>query len=427
MKVSKRLEDFRPDLVIMETKAPIMDKLWKLSDRWKKVNPDWKIVFVGDHVSFFPEESLRKSAVDFVLTGGDYDFQTKSLVEYLEKCKKLAPGIFYKKNGKIVNSGKLCLDNNLDETPVIDRKLTCWQDYGEAYLYHPCAYIMTGRGCGIDAKRNGACTFCIWEHALWGCRARLRSPEHVLKEVKNLYDLGVKEIFDDNESGPLANVAWLTKFYRLLKEERLLGKVVFSSNARGDQLVSGVCKLLKKIGYRLLKVGLESGSEETLKLINKRENLSTIIDGVKTAKDSGLKVMLTVMTGYPWEKTEDVEETYRITKELMFYKTGAGDCLQASVVTPYPGSPLWLTARSKGWFKVSPSDYEKFDMDKPVLKSQYNEVYWCRKIWSIQSSPEFILKSALSVGGTDDVELLLRGAVSLFGHKKDFNNEKTSQ
>lgn len=415
----ENLSSFSPDLIVLEAKAPIMKKLWKYVNKIKK-NKKIKIILVGDHVSYFPKESFQNSKVDFVLTGGDYDFLLVNLIKHFEEGEKLEPGIYFKNRGKIKNSGEFKLDHDLNKIPVIDRKLTRWQDYGEAYLFHPCAYVMFGRGCGIKNKKTGTCTFCIWQHALWRCSARLRSPEHVIAEVKNLIRLEVKEIFDDTESGALWDYQWLKEFYRLLKKEKILGKTSFSSNARGDQLTSSTCRLLKKIGYRLLKVGLESGSNKTLTKIGKKEKIEDIIQGVKNAKDAGLRVMLTVMVGYPWETRAEIQKTYQVTRELTLYKTRAGDCLQASVIVSYPGTPLWWQAKRNTWLRINPDDYEKFDMSRPVLRTKIDAEAWCNKIWSIQKNPKFILKSGLTARTADEIILLLQGAKSLLGHIKDY-------
>ncbi len=414
------LFSFGPDLLILEGKAPLMEKTWGYIDKFKAKNPGTKIVLVGDHVTYFPRESWEKSHVDFILTGGDYDFLLKNLVGHLEGKENLEPGIWYRNKSKIKNTGNFELNHKLADLPLIDRKLTRWKDYGEAYLYRPCAYVMFGRGCGLK-KGTGACTFCIWQHGLWRCSARLVAPSKAIAEVKNLVTLRVKEIFDDTESGVLADYSWLEKFYELLKKENLLGKVTFSSNARGDQLDRKTCRLLKKIGYRMLKVGVESGNNQTLKMINKKEEVGEIIRGVKNAKDEGLRVMLTVMTGYPWENTEDVNKTYKVVRDLMFYRTKAGDCLQASVLTPYPGTPMWQEAEKNGWLTVKHDDYKSYDMSKPVLKSNIDSRKWCQKIWAIQREPGFIIRSGLTVKTADDIILLLRGAKSLVAHLLDFS------
>lgn len=420
----QELFSFKPEILILEAKTPVMNQIWKCINNMKNESAGQriklKIVLVGDHVSYFPEESFKNSKVDFVLTGGDWDFLLKNLIQHLENKEKLEQGVWYREKSKIIDTGKFRLNHNLDETPLIDRKLTCWRDYGEAYLFRPCAYVMFGRGCGIDNQRTGACTFCIWQQGLWNYSSRMMSPQRAIAEVKNLVKLGVKEIFDDTESGVLKDYKWLLEFYRLLKKENLLAKVIFSSNARGDQLDVATCRLLKKIGYRLLKVGLESGSDKILKNILKKETVKQIIQGVKNAKDAGLRVMLTVMVGYPWENQEDVKKTFNITKSLMMYKTRAGDCLQASVVTPYPGTVLWQMSKRNDWLTINSLDLEKYDMSRPILKSGIDAKYWCSRIWSIQKDYQFIFKSGITVRNFDELFLLLRGAKSLLGHIRDY-------
>ena len=49
------------------------------------------------------------AVTDFILEGGDFDFMSKDLVNWLgKKVKKVPKGIWYhSKNGKIMNSGNI--------------------------------------------------------------------------------------------------------------------------------------------------------------------------------------------------------------------------------------------------------------------------------------------------------------------------------
>ena len=77
------LEKSNPDVVMIETKTPVVKKHWSIIEDIKKVAPDSKVVLVGDHVTALPQESMEQSQVDFVLTGGDYDFLLLNLVNFL--------------------------------------------------------------------------------------------------------------------------------------------------------------------------------------------------------------------------------------------------------------------------------------------------------------------------------------------------------
>jgi len=416
----EKLGDFDPDIVMIETKTPIVKKHWKYIDKIKKER-HIKCVLVGDHVSALPEESLRNSQADYVITGGDYDSGLLNLCQHLSDGTPLIGGVWYKENGQIKNTGEPFFISDLDTLPFIDRKLTDWETYGEAYLYKPVTYIMSGRGCGGGPRGVGTCGFCVWQHNFWKCGARLRSPGNVAEEIEQLVNrYKVKEIFDDNEGGAVWNKVWLRQFHSEMKERGLLGRVMLSTNARADALDKETCNILKATGFRLLKVGLESGNNKTLQKLNKKENIEDIKVGIKNAKDQGLIAMLTIMVGYPWETSEDAERTYQAAKELMLYKTRFGDSLQASVIVPYPGTPLYNEAVEKGWFIIDPKDYDKFDMSRPVLKSHPSPLEWCDRMWGIHKEPMFLTKSMLTLRSLNDLKLAYIGYKSVSGHKKDF-------
>jgi anaerobic magnesium-protoporphyrin IX monomethyl ester cyclase len=417
-----QLSSFGPEMVIIETKTPIIHFHWNWIDQFKMRNPKIRVLLVGDHVSFFPEESMNSCLVDHVVTGGDYDITIRLLAEHMSGRGAMPEGVYYRSGSKILNLGKAVLYEDLDALPFIDRDLTNFRLYGEAYLLRPCAYILTGRGCGREGKETGGvCTFCIWQHAFWARKARLRSAANVAQEVEILVRrYGVYEIFDDNESGAVWSTKWLEDFLIETEKRGIRGKFVISSNARAENLTEEKCSLMKKIGYRLLKVGLESGDTDTLHKISKLETIEEIKENVKRAKRYGFRVMLTMMVGYPWEGPESVKKTFDAARELMLYKTHFGDSLQASIVMPYPGTPLYRDAEKNGWLLEAGKNYDMMDMEHDVLKTQVNNAEWCKKIWNIHMDPQFLLKSLLTVKSGREIALAFRGVRSLLGHTKDY-------
>lgn len=415
---NKMLYSFNPDLVMIETKTPMIRRHWNYIENLKK-NLDVKVVLVGDHVSWNPEESISKSKADFVVTSGDYDYAVQSICRHIADGDTLLGGIWYRKGRKVKNTGPAKLVEDLDTLPVIDWELI-GSSYHEAYLYRPTGYIMTGRGCGGGPRGTGCCSFCIWQHALWKLKARLRSPGHVAEEIAQMTEkYRFREIFDDNESGAVYNKKWLAQFHKEMKDRGLIGEVILSANSRADNFDDENCELLKKTGFRLMKVGLESGSNETLKRIYKKETIEQISAGIKNAKDHGLRIKITTMTGFPWETEADVQETFSVTRKLMLYKAQFGDCLQSSVLVSYPGTPLYNQALKNDWFAIDPYNYDEYDMSKPILKCSYDAMAWCEKIWKIHKDPLFLLRSFVSMRSFGDVQVALTGLRSLRGHEED--------
>ncbi|MDZ4199292.1 MAG: radical SAM protein [Kiritimatiellia bacterium] len=437
-----RLAAFRPDWIVLETKTPLIRLHWE-HIRHLKDRLGCRVLLLGDHLFHRPEESFEHSDPDVLVVAGDYDFVLRDFFAFETGRRPDRPGgLFWKENGGIRNSGRAEF-YELGGAPQIDRDLTRWKLYGEAYLLRPVAYILTGRGCGgrnPDQPEPGAgrmewretkgtslpgrCTFCVWQYTFWGVCARLRPVRDVADEIEDLVTRhGVAEVFDDNESGPLWHKPWLREFVAEMERRGLPRRVRFSTNARADNLDEETIALCRRLNVRLLKIGLESGNNETLRRLKKDETIEEISAGVLRAKRAGLVVLLTTMVGYPWETEEGARQTYEATRRLMLTHTHFGDSLQASVVIPYPGTPLYQKAVREGWFIVDPTDYDRFDQSEPVLRTEIDTTAWCRRMWAIMKHPLFLLRSALTLRSRNDLRLAWNGLRSLRGHLHDYGTE----
>lgn len=417
----KKIEKGKPDLFVFETKTPVIKQHWKTIDKLKERFPKMKIAILGDHVTAFPEESLQNSKADFVLCGGDFDFNLLELCDWISgKKKKLDAGIYYRKNKKIVSSGKFNLKHNLDEPFFIDRELTKWRLYQKEYNISrkPYFYIMSGRDCWW-----GKCKFCAWPMLF--PRFRVRGVKNVLDEIGELIEkYDAKEIFDD--SGTLMIGEWLKELCNGLIERGYNKKIKYSCNMRFGALKQEDYKLMKKAGFRLLKFGLESANQKTLDRLNKGIKVEDIIEGCKMAKKAGLTVHLTMIVGYPWETKEDALRTFELAKKLM--QSGKADLLQATVLIPYPGTPLWKEAKKEDGFLFPPNEYERYDMREPVLKTKDSDAKEiagiCDRIYTIFLTPQYIFQRIKKMKNFDEILLNLRGVRAVLGHLKDFYNRK---
>jgi len=413
------VENEKPDILAFETKTPVIKQYWKIINELKKRNKNIKIVIMGDHVSAFPEETLKNSKADFVLCGGDFDFLLNDLAEALKSNKKIPAGFYYWKNKKIIGK-KFELKHNLDEIGFIDRELCRWRDYEIEYNLtgRPFFYIMSGRDCWW-----GKCKFCAWP--LLFPRFRVRSVKNVLDEIGELIEkYNAKEIFDD--SGTLNTGKWLQDLCNGLIERGYNKKIKYSCNMRFGILKQEDYELMKKAGFRLLKFGLESANQFTLDNLNKNIKVNDIIEGCTRAKKAGLSVHLTMIVGYPWETKEDALRTFKLAKKLM--QTGKADLLQATVLVPYPGTSLWKEAKENDWFLFNPLEYERYDMREPVLKTKNSNAKdvasVCGRIYTIFLTPSYIFSRLKSIRGFNDIFFNLRGVKAVLGHLKDFSIKK---
>lgn len=412
------LERERPDIFAFETKTPVIKEHWQWINRIKQKFPNLKIVIMGDHITALPKETMENCSVDFVLTGGDYDFMLSGLVDFSEEKDNLPAGFWYRKNGEIKNSGQFQLNRNLNELPFIDRELTKNCLYNTEYNIkgHPFAYIMSGRDCPWHK-----CRFCSWTTLF--PTFRVRSPKNVLDEIGDLINrYKVKEIFDDTGTFPPGK--WLEEFCQGMITRGYNKKISFSCNLRVDYLNQENAPLMKKAGFRLLKVGLESGNQKTLDRINKGIKVEQIKNACRIARQNKLEIHLTMIVGYPWETRQEALNTFNLAKELML--SGEADILQSTIIIPYPGTPLFKEALENNWFRFGPDDYGRYDMSEPVLKTidmgPEEVIKICERIYKIFISPRYVWAHFFKLRNWNDIKYHLRGIKAVFGHLKDFNN-----
>jgi len=424
----EKIKEEKPDLLVMETKTPVVKRHWKIINKLKIKNSKLKIILVGDHVTALPEESFKNSSVDYVLTGGDYDFLLLNLVNHLTKGEKLEPGIFYRDGKKIKNTGKFQLNHNLNKLPPIDRELTKWQLYAYQngnYKYLPGTYIMAGRDCWW--RKNGGCTFCSWTtlYPTW----RVRGVENVLDEIGQLIKkYGVREIMDDTGTFPVGE--WLRQFCRGMIKRGYNKKINFDCNMRFGALKKDDYCLMAKAGFRFLLYGLESASQKTIDRLNKGTKVDEIEKELMMAKQANketgghLEPHVTCMVGFPWETKEEAKETVAMTKGL--FEKGLIDTLQATIVTPYPGTKLFSECQKNNWLKTE--NWDDYDMSRPVMKTKMKDsevIALARSLYTSFATPKFILRKIASIRNWEDVKFVLRAGKKVLGHLLDFGREQT--
>lgn len=406
----------RPDLLALETKTPVVKLHWEIIRELKAICPSCRIVLMGDHVTALPQESLEQSRADFVITGGDYDFSLLGLARALKGRGELEAGTWYRDGEALRNTGPFRLDHDLDSLPFIDRELTRSHLYGEKWKRRvPFFYTQAARDCPW-----AQCTFCSWTTIFPHFRSR--SPEGLLEEIGQLIECcGAREIFDD--SGTFPGGPWLETFCEGMLQRGYASKVLFSSNLRFDALRDPqVPRLMKRAGFRKVKCGLESANPQTLERIHKGIGVEDILLGCENATRAGLEVHLTVMVGYPWETRQEALRTVELAHQLM--AQGWAEMLQATIVVPYPGTPLYAYAVENGLFRFDSQDYPRFDMTEPVFRtpdmSPEEIMRVCQEVYRSFLTPRFVWRKLRRVRSWEDVSYILRGARAVAGHLLDF-------
>jgi radical SAM superfamily enzyme YgiQ (UPF0313 family) len=125
------------------------------------------------------------------------------------------------------------------------------------------------------------------------------------------------------------------------------------------------------------------------------------------------------MFGYPWETEEEVQNTVKLGRYLL--QKGFAHTLQATIVIPYPGTPLYYECKENGWLQTE--DYADYDMRRPIMKTSMGDeklMEAVQSVYKVAFNPEFLFRRIFGIRSLSDVKFFLRAAKQVWGHLTDF-------
>ncbi|MBN1815604.1 MAG: radical SAM protein, partial [Anaerolineae bacterium] len=224
-------------------------------------------------------------------------------------------------------------------------------------------------------------------------------------------------IMDD--SGTFPHGDWLREFCHGMIERSYNRRVDVDCNMRFGALSEDDYRLMKRAGFRLLLFGLESANAETLERVSKAVSVDEIVTSCRMARRAGLFPHVTIMFGYPWETHADARRTLALGKQLL--RKGWAYTVQATVIIPYPGTPLFEECRRHGWLKTE--DWDEYDMKRPVMTTPMTDeqiMGLVRGVYRVAFSPEFLARKMAAIHDWDDVRYFVRAGAKVLGHLLDF-------
>ena len=271
----------------------------------KKTNPEGIVVAVGCYVQSDTQGAREDDAVDLIIGNN----KKKDLVSILENYM-----------------------NGVEEEAVIDINHT--DEYEEMKLTgtqeHTRAYIKIQDGC------NQFCSYCLIPYARG--RVRSRKSEDIVEEITGLAQAGYQEFvltgihissygIDFEEKGRAvygAETNW--HLLKLLQEvDKIPGVTRLRLGSLEPRLITeefahGIGQLKTICPH--FHLSLQSGSEATLKRMNRHYNTEEFKQGVALLRKTFEHPAITtdVIVGFPQESEEEFEETRKFLDEICFYE-----------------------------------------------------------------------------------------------------------
>lgn len=339
-----------PDIVGLSAKTINVHNAARICDELRAKGFTGPIVLGGAHVTAVPAETLNRfQAFDYGVVGeGEVTFL--ELIETLEQNGPVSNirGVVWKSSlGEIVRNDPRPLIEDLDSLP-----LPAWDllpNFPEGYPHSaletkrlPAASVITSRGCPYQ------CTFC--DTAIFGCKLRQHSAEYTLNMIRHLRGTyGIRDLMflDDNL---ILDRKKLFTICDTMNEERM-GLSWYCMGHAGI-LTEDRLKKIREAGCWFIELGIESGSDRILKLIKKNTTKAQVAEGVRRARNAGLKVKGNFIFGFPTETQETLEET------IEFATTIGLSYFQQNFLTIWPGCELAVEpekygAVEKDWQKLA--------------------------------------------------------------------------
>jgi len=211
--------------------------------------------------------------------------------------------------------------------------------------------MLTSRGCPFG------CSFCA-SSRLFGKFWRGRSAGNVLEEIRMIrdeYKIRNIEFIDDTFTLDKRRVEEICDG---IIRERL--DVSWGASSRVDGITERLAEKMKKAGCWIIYLGIESGCQKILDEIGKRITLDQVRKAVNAIKKAGIQVLGSFIIGFPGETVEMIEKTIRFAKRLNL------DWAQFSILTPYPGTPLFEYAVKNNLLLTR--DWSKYTATQPIIK-----------------------------------------------------------
>lgn len=315
------LSEYKPDIIGIRTVSQNYGIAKKIASQANAVGIP--VLIGGVHISVLPQ------SLDPHMTIACLDEGEETIVElmelFLDKRKFSSPdlanidGIGFWDGDRLVLTARRQPIADLDTIPLPARELLEINRH---------TYMFTSRGCPYR------CRFCS-SSAFWD-KLRFFSADYVVNEIGILvedYKVDFVSFFDDMF---ISNIPRLQSIATGLERSGLLGKVKFSCSCSAPNITDEVAQLLKKMNIVSVGMGLESGSDKTLRYLKGQAfKVEKNRQAVEILKKHGIAANASFVIGSPEETVNDILETYKFIKETPI------SLVDIYVLTPYPGTKIW--------------------------------------------------------------------------------------
>jgi len=328
------------DVVGISIMTPTAARGYALADRLRRDAPNVTIVFGGVHATFMPDEAVAHG--DVVVRG-----EGETVIEPIARGE-IRSGV--------VRAPRL---EDLDSLPTLNHDLM----YDAAKLFRQCRRrelyelpLMASRGCPYG------CTYCSVSQ-MFGRKVRRQSVEKVFRDIQRHVDRGFRRLFfyDDNLT---ADHAWARALFERIQNAGLR----FNTQVRVDfpwldrsrqRIDKPLLQSMSRAGADVLYVGYETLDDATAAAWNKGYRgdhplQDRLREDTRILHDYGFWIHGMFVMG-PQHTAATADGIVGFARDALL------ESLQISILTPFPGTPLFDEMRPHLVFTDFPADWDYYD------------------------------------------------------------------
>lgn len=403
------LEAFRPDLAVLSSTVGTLEADLQSLAAAREIVPRACLAMKGAPFTVYPPEFFSGEKYLPLDAGlmGEAEAVIGDLAAVLEAGRSPAtvPGILVRSGSGMARTGPPRLVEAVDDLPYPARDLM------DNRLYtlpsgRPLATIHVARGCPCS------CIYCLTP-VLSGRRLRTRSVGGIIGEISECVERhGIRDYFFRADTFTLDREFVISLCQGILSANL---KIRWVANSRADTLDRERLELMRKAGCWLVALGLESGSDESLRRMGKGTTAARGREAVAAIRAAGLKSLSFFMIGFPWETEADILQTMDYALDL--------DCdfAEVHIACPYPGTELYRMAAAAGliregaggnYFSRPPAGTASLSRERLLeLRALFLKRLYRR--------PKYVLRTLLGVRNPREVLVYLRRGLGILRLKTE--------
>ena len=318
-------------------------------NRAQKYNKSVKVILGGGAVSVFYEQLGNLLPKGTVISVGEGE----NLIEKVIKGDSIAEERCYLAGQKPRN--KL-----IHEQPAGTIKTACDYKYIKSIWGEFDWYIEGGDYyVGVQTKRGCPhnCCFCVYT-VVEGKKVRVNPVSEVIKEMKQLYDMGVRGFwFTDAQFIPTKNNIKDAKLLLQAIKDQGWNDINWAAYIRADNIDSELAQLMVETGMSYFEIGITSGSQELVRKMRLAYNLKTVLENCRMLVDAGFKNHVSVNYSF-----NVFDETPNTIKQTIAYHRELENIFGKGLVDP-----------AIFFIGLQPHTLlEKYALENNILKPNYN-------------------------------------------------------